>query len=149
MSRESSRASNRDGEGRKNRVPLGVPRNKMSAKAPTGYVGRWMNDEGNRLADAKEGGWEFSLVKSKTGEGAESTDTDLGQYTSMLVGTKEGGGPLRAYWMIIHKEWYEQDQAEKMKPVDEIEKAIKGGKFDPSGASREGQYVPKSGIKIN
>lgn len=142
------RAETREQTGRKQRIPLGVPRNKMAATAPKGYVGRWMNDEDNRLAAAQDGGWEFVKDKAKIGEGAENSDTDLGQYTSMRVGVNEDGSPLRAYWMIIKKEWYEEDQREKLKPVDEIEKAIKRGKFEPSGANAEGQYVPKSGIKI-
>jgi len=146
MSR-APRAETRKETGRKERVPMGVPRNKMFIEAPKGYVGRWMNDEDNRLYYAQEGGWEFVKDKSKVGEGVESSDTDLGQNTSMLVGTKEGGEPLRAYWMIIKKEWYEEDQRKKLQPVNEIDNAIKHGQFDGGSEDASNRYVPKSGIK--
>lgn len=148
MSRDE-RPQTRDPEGRQARVPLGLQRNsKLEAFTPQGYVGRWMNDEGDRLPAALRGGWEFMKDKKPVGAGSSNLDTDLGQYTSQIVGTKEDGSPLRAFWMLIKKEWYDQDQIAKLKPVEEVEKAIKRGKFAPSGESTEGQYVPKSGIKI-
>lgn len=136
---------------RRQRVPLGVPRNKMLMVAPDGYMGRWINDEDNRIHHAIQGGWQLVRDKNKVGEGVDNSDTDLGQQISMIVGTKEDGGPLRAYWMIIKKEWYEEDQREKLKPVDEIEKAIKGGKVGEDSISEQDRgtrYIPKSGIKI-
>lgn len=150
MSRDPRPVDRNEDGTRKQRVPLGVPRNKMMARAPDGYVGRWINDEDNRLHHAQEGGWTFVRDKSKIGEGSDSSDTDLGLQTSMLVGTNQDGTPLRAYWMLIKKEWYEADQREKLKPVDEIEKAIKRGKYEPTGSDLDtsNTYVPKSGIKI-
>ena len=148
MTREA-RKEKREGEGRAKRVGLGLQRNsKLEAYTPQGYVGRWINDTGNRISSALNGGWVFMQDKKPVGSGVQNLDSDLGKYTSQVVGKKEDGSPLRAYWMLLKKEWYEEDQREKQKPVDEIEQAIKRGKYQPSEASTEGQYVPKTGIKI-
>ena len=146
------RKTTRENEGRQKRVPLGLQRNtKLAAFTPDGYVGRWMNDEGNRINDAMAGGWVFMKDKKPVGEGAINLDSDLGSCTSQIVGTKEDGSPLRAYWMLLKKEWYEEDKQAKLKPVDEIEKAIKGGTVGQESmqaVDRDARYVPKTGIKI-
>lgn len=151
-SRGRPRKEDREGEGRKKRVGLGLQRNnRLSAYEPPGYHGHWINDEGSRIQDALAGDYQFMLGKEPVGSGAENRDSDLGQYTSQIVGTKEDGSPLRAYWMVIKKEWYEEDQREKQRPVDEIERAIKGGTLQPNGEDIDtsNQYVPRSGIHIS
>jgi hypothetical protein len=45
-------------EERKKRVPLGVPRTKLTAPTRPGYQRRWINDDAKgRLQHAKEGGY--------------------------------------------------------------------------------------------
>jgi hypothetical protein len=154
MSRDQ-RTDSREDEGRAKRVPLGLQRNnKLDAVTPDGYVGRWMNDENVRIANAMKGGWCLMQGTKPVGGGAEDRNTDLGSCTSQIVGTNEDGTPQRAYWMVIKKEWYEEDQREKLKPVDEIERAIKGGKVGHQSMSKEDQenaYIPEKGrgIKIS
>lgn len=145
MTRES-RSENRDSTGRSARVPLGVPRNKMVAPSRRGYVRRWINDEDNRLELAQNAGYSFVMDKPHVGESAESGDTNQGSRTSMLVGTHENGSPMHAYLMEIKKDWYDEDQIEKLKPVDEIDNAIRKGRH---GENQDGRYIPKSGIKIS
>ena len=112
------RTATRDGVGRRNRVPLGGTRLKLTADIPRGYVGRWINDEDNRIYFAsQEAGWQFMKDGKPVGQESEDLNDNLGSYTSQIVGTKEDGSPLRAYLMVIKKEWYEEDQREKLKPV--------------------------------
>lgn len=151
MSRDE-RPTTREETGRQRRVPLNEQRlNKLTAHAPEGYVGRWMNDEGNRIPAALQGGWEFMKDKQHVGQGVDNRDSNPGQYTSQTVGTHEDGSPLTAYWMVIKKEWYQEDQIVKRKPLDELENAIKHGKVGQdkmSGEDRSATYVPRTGIKI-
>jgi len=143
------RADDRQPEGRRKRTPLGVMRGKLDAKIPDGFVGRWINDEGNRISAAIQGGWEFMKGGEPVGQGPVDLNSDLGSYTSQIAGTKDDGSPLRTYLMVIKREWYEEDQREKQRPVDEIDNQIRRGKFAPNGGSNDKQYVPSGGININ
>lgn len=115
------------------RTPLGVARRKLSLGAQfPGYKCRWINDSGDRVLQAQQGGYEHitkeDLEKQGIAVGDESTvGTDLGTLVSKVVGTKEDGSPLRAYLMKIRKDWHEEDQLEKQKDIDEVDRALREG----------------------
>lgn len=110
------------------RVPLGVPRQKMTTPSKPGYVRRWINDHNNRIQRAQQAGWEFVTDPNlHVGENVESGDRSDGSMKRMPVGTQEGGSPLYAYLMEIPREYYDEDQQAKQQKVDEIDAAIKGG----------------------
>lgn len=154
-----ARSDNREGTSRKRRIPLNGNRTKLDAKIPSGYVGRWVNDEQDRpWRMCNEAGWQFMKSGSPlgnpfVGNESETRNSDLGTYTSQIVGVNPDGTPLRAYLMVIKKEWYDEDKQAKLKPVDEIERAIKGGKVGQDGMKHEDRdktYIPENGrgIKI-
>lgn len=115
------------------RTPLGVARRKLSLNAQfDGHKCRWINDSGDRVLQARQGGYEHVTKEELEAKGVaigdESTvGSDLGSLVSKVVGTKEDGSPLRAYLMKIRKEWYEEDQDEKQKSVDEVDRALREG----------------------
>ena len=49
-----ARDDTREGRGRRNRRPLGVPTQRLQADVPRGMTGRWMNDTPGRLMRAVE-----------------------------------------------------------------------------------------------
>lgn len=133
---------------RKKRVPLGSPHRKLSARnVPRGKVARWINDKAGRLQSAQAGGYEFVKDDAvQVGDGAESSNTDLGSCVSQVVGTHEDGSTMRAYLMMIDKDTYEADQADKQEEIDKVDKAIVEGRLQNTLGAKG--YIPDSGISI-
>lgn len=133
---------------RKERVPLGAIRAKMTVDADTKgrYPGkrmRWINDTADgRVQHAQDGGYAFvnGDGKEKIGDG-QNGNSDMGSRVSRVVGTKEDGTPLRAYLMAIDEEFYKEDQAAKQKEVDEIDAQIRSGSVGGTKPGQDGRYV--------
>lgn len=99
---------------------------------------RWINDERAKIPHAQANDWDF--VKYQGGKCGEiEQPSDLGDCYSMVVGREKTGQDIRAYLMCKNKDWYEDDQAEKQKDVDQIDKAINAGKAHQQNT--DGQYV--------
>lgn len=134
--------SERGEDQRKERVPLGVIRKKLSVTAIEGYVLRWLTDRDGRIQDAEAAGYEF-VAYEETGQiGQHNTTPDSqeqGSKVSKRVGTDDHGAPLIAYLMKIKKEWYDEDQAEKQRKIDETERGVKAMK-DVSESVRRKTY---------
>lgn len=133
-------------QARKKRVPLGVPRSRLTVPERHGYKRRWINDDGKgRLQAAKEGGYTHvedpDLMAGQDG-GGDRPDSRV----SRIVGRAEGGKPLRAFLMEIPSELYQEDQASKQRALDEVDRAIRKGRLVPQG--EENRYVPESGKAI-
>jgi len=143
---ELNNAGKKNAPVRRKRKPLGVPASKMAVAPRKGYHRHWINDVGGRIANAIEGGYEHVMRKdvSVSGEAQQGQGTKVSQ----IVGTKEEGGPLYAYLMEIKQEWYDEDQREKQKPVDETEKAIREGSLE-NGLKQHEKYAPDGGIKMS
>lgn len=145
-----SAARSRDRSSRKERVPLGVARTRLSidesAKDPN-YNYRWITDKPGRLDSAQSGGYEFAPEQVKVGQDVKDGNSDVGSRVSRVVGTNSDGTPQRGYLMRIPKEYFEADQAEKQRKVDDIDAAIKRGTANQRGAD-DNRYVPKGGINI-
>lgn len=142
MAREE-RAASRDESGRSTRVPLGVARSKLSVPARAGYVRRWINDTEGRLANAESGGYEF-VADEKLQVGQQDIDNvnrDLGARTSRVVDKTTG---QKAYLMEIKEEFYKEDQATKVKAVEEVDARIRTGKLEQVDES----YIPDKGKGI-
>lgn len=133
-------------EPRKKRKPIGVPTSKLAVAVRDGYHRHWINDVGGRLAQAEEGGYEFVLKKDVvvSGEAQQGQGTRISQ----IVGTKETGEPLYAFLMEIRQDWYDEDQREKQRPVDETENAIREGSLGNGGLQEHEKYVANGGIKL-
>lgn len=105
---------------RRRRAKVGGHALKLLAPTREGYVRRWVNDDGNRIAEAGELAYEYV-------EDPDTKSTDVGSRISRLVGTKANGEPLRAYLMETPKELYAEGFAEKEAHNRQIDEAISAG----------------------
>lgn len=107
---------------RPERTPLGA-RNRLSFKGQDpNYVYRVINDVDDRLEAAKEAGYDFVL----DGNLGDKRAAEGGKVDSRV--SKPVGNGIRGYLMRIPREYYETDQAEKMRKVDESEHAMRPNK---------------------
>jgi len=159
--KEEVKAGKVDTGKRKNRVPLGSLRPKMSLSARAeeyfagrGEVVRWVNDHPGRLEAAVESGRRFVGAKEITlgdvGLGQDASQSEgIDSRVRRVVGQGRDGKTLYAYLMAMDKEDYDEDQACKIAQVEKKESAMKRGidQYGQPGDS-EGRYIPKTGIKI-
>lgn len=145
-SREETAQRNaaREETGRSTRVPLGVPRSKMSVKDRPGYRRRWINDVEGRLAYAEEGSYTYVTDQSLQigSPDIDNENRDLGARVSRVVDKATG---QKAYLMEIKEELYQADQVEKRKVVKAKDDLIKHGKL----VDDEDRYVPDKGRGIS
>ncbi len=122
-------------EGRPERRPL-HRRRLLDAKPKEGFVRRWVNEEIGAVEAYEEAG--YSLVLE---EGADTSDkraqeaSQMGSVTRRVVNKDPNASVRHAVLMEIPKEFYDQDQAEKMRRLDEQEAAwnpIEMAKKDPT-----------------
>lgn len=102
---------------RRKRGSVGGFKKKLDAPERKGYVRRWVNDDGNRLAEMGELAYDFvsdTSIKS----------SDAGSRISRLVGTKANGEPLRAYLMETPEKEYQAGVDEKEAQLKEIDEAM-------------------------
>ena len=119
---------------RRRRSKIGEFAMKLSAPQREGETRRFFNDDGNRIAEAKELGYEFVSDKGLQTSGP-------GSRTSRLVGTKANGEPLHAYLMETPSELYAEGAAEKEAANRRIDEAINAGR-DSTGRV-EHEYSPQ------
>ena len=134
-------------EDRKKRVPLGVPRLRMSVSGRTGFKRRWVNDKGDRISQALEGG--YSLVPR---DGAEFTEEDVVNRNDSLnnaVSKSVNSGESKAYLMEIPTALYNADQKVKAANINDTEEGLRRGADTHGQPGSDGRYIPKEGIKIS
>ncbi len=119
---------------RRRRSKIGEFAMKLSAPQREGETRRFFNDDGNRIAEAKELGYEFVSDKGLQTSGP-------GSRTSRLVGTKANGEPLHAFLMETPNELYAEGAAEKEAANRRIDEAINAGR-DSTGRV-ENEYSPQ------
>jgi hypothetical protein len=117
---------------RRKRGSVGGFVSKLDAPLRDGEVRRWVNDEGNRIAELRELGYEFV-----TDTGVQTSSP--GSRISRLVGTKANGEPLHAYLMETPDELFAQGVAEREAANRLIDEAITAGR-DSTGRMDEHQY---------
>lgn len=105
---------------RRRRASVGGHAMRLSAPAKPGFVRRWFNDDGNRIAMAIDLGYDH------VEEQGIQTD-DPGSRISRLVGTKANGDPLKAYLMETPDELFAEGVAEKEAHNRQIDEAIAAG----------------------
>lgn len=129
MAEEKSKAVNRP-----KRTPLGA-RNRLSfGNQDPNYTYRVINDVDDRLKLAQEAGYEFVHGSDKLGDERAAEGGAIDTRVSKPV-----GNGVRGFLMRIPKEFYNEDQATKMKAVEETEKAMAPAKKrDIDGAYGEG-----------
>jgi len=121
------------------RIPMSVPRAKLSSPDLPGFHTHWMNDYPGRLEQAIQAGYEFVsrdeavLISPDLAGDPVGSGTDLGSRVSLVVGEDKAGNPLRAYLMKIRLEWFQQDQADSQARVNEIDRTIRQGRQKVDG----------------
>lgn len=105
---------------RRRRASVGGHAMKLSAPSRPGFTRRWFNDNGNRIAEAIDLGYEF------VAETGIQTD-DPGFRISRLVGNKPNGDPLKAFLMETPDELFAEGVAEKEAHNRQIDEAISAG----------------------
>lgn len=133
----ADRQTTREPKGRRTRGILGQSTLKMAVDPIKGFHQHWFNDDGDRVQQAVEAGYEFVT----TGEG----DREVNR--TKRVGVKEDGTPLNAVLMKIKDEWHQEDQAEKAKEADLIDEAIRAGK--PADGVQDRQAFYNAGSKVS
>jgi hypothetical protein len=118
------------------RQPMGGYSQQLAVTGiPEGYVGRWINHDGERVQQALNAGYIPVLKDGSLGD-IEVSGGDLAhedEWVSKAVGETQFG-KLTAYLMAIRKEWYEENQQTKQSDIDLFDEAIAQGKsFDPQG----------------
>lgn len=87
-----------------------------------GYEYRFVNDVGDRVEIFKERGWELVDAKDvRIGDRRVEGGSALGSKAQASV-DKQG---TKAFLMLIPKDWYEEDQADKARSIAEQEKSMK------------------------
>jgi hypothetical protein len=118
------------------RQPMGGYTQQLAVTGiPEGFVGRWVNHDGERVQQALNAGYIPILKDGSLGD-IEVSGGDLAhedQWVSKSVGETQFG-KLVAYLMAIRKEWYEENQRIKQADIDLFDEAIiKGNTFDAQG----------------
>lgn len=147
---EEKRGPGRPKTERKERIPLGTPRRKLSFdNQDPNYVYRWVNDAPGRLQSAEAGGYEYvTIAEAQSGVGdsdMRNEDTGMGEKINAVVDRRTG---QRAYLMKIKRQWYEEDQAEKSKSLDEFDDQLRRVQ-DQYSSGVERRYIPEGGMKIS
>ncbi len=140
-SREA-RSDTRQGSGRRERKPLGVPRQRLYAEVPLGMTGRWVNDDPGRIEQALDGDYQFISSDKEVVMNREGCRTEI-------VGVGRSGGAQIGYLMAIPTVLYEEDKAAKMSQINNHEDSIKRGPIQQAADKEQGGfYSPGEGIKI-
>lgn len=116
MARQTSSAS-----ARPTRTPISG-RNVLtvSGKEP-GYTYRVVNDQGSRVAEFLDRGYELvEAADVRVGDKRVNATTPEGTKAQVSVGKGE-----KAFVMRIKQDWYDEDQKAKQVQVNELEAAIK------------------------
>lgn len=134
----------REPTGRRKRIPLGTPQQKMARPENKGYFRRWVNDTAGRVQRASQ---EDSYRHVRV-EGSEDGRKER-EPERMVVGTNEDGTPRVAYLMEKPMSHYKEDQAEKQAPLDEFDKVLRRGNIvGADERDKDGFYVPSEGISV-
>lgn len=95
------------------------------------YEYRWVNDNSRGRVQMLEGqDWDVAPEQAAISNQGEGT------VQARNVGS-EDGKPMRAVLMRKRKDWFANDQREKLRSVDELEKAIQRGETDQRNVDPE------------
>lgn len=132
---------------RKERVPLGVPRLRLAVKSRPGFKGRWVNDVGDRINQALEGG--YSFVQKGGAEFKEADTQNRNDSINDSVSKVVSSDGTKAFLMEIPTAMYNKDQKTKAERVNKIENGLRRGEDSHGKPGSDGRYIPKEGIKIS
>lgn len=115
--------------GRVKRKPVGMANRLSVTNKDPNFVYRWVNDKDGRVAMFKEAGYE---IVNPEDAGLDKSRLEGGMTVDNAVHVGDG---TKAVLMRQKKEFYEEDQAEKAKRVDQALKSLDKPGFDGSYGS--------------
>lgn len=115
------------------KTKLALPSEMQARLKQQGLSARWVNDDGNRIAELRELGYEFVTEQGVQTDGP-------GSRVSRLVGTKANGEPLHAYLMDTPDELIAQGAVEKEAHNRQIDEAIRAGRDSTDRLSPHESY---------
>lgn len=108
------------------------------------YEYRFANDTDNRLYQLTvNDDWE---VVPDRDNAVVAAGNDVGAKASVVVGERKDGSALRGVLLRKLKAYYDDDQREKSRAIDDKEAGMLTGAV--SGARAGETYIPSSGIKL-
>lgn len=110
------------------------------------YEYRFVNDDATGRLHQLTVQDDWEIVPDRDGE-VKPDGSDLGARASTIAGVQANGAPLRSVLCRKLKTYYEDDQREKSRAIDEKEASLKSGAVP--GAGGAGMYVPAGGISID
>lgn len=125
-------------------LKLTVDMDKLDTK---NFTHRWANDVPGRLRNLTElDDYEFVEIPGQS-------SANEGNKVAHHAGLGANNSSMRSYLVRKPKQWYDDDQREKQKPLDDIDHQIKRGtlaKSDDRAAAIAGEhgYVPEGSISI-
>lgn len=120
---------------------------KLFARTRPGYYRRWINDDGNRLAELARKGYDFVSKNGRYSEGVVSTDS--GEKISQIVGLTKTNDAMRAYLMEIPEEWVAEDREDKEQNRREVESNLRRGSHGDKSLGQTGRSVMYDPTKGN
>jgi hypothetical protein len=120
---------------KRKRVPL-HKQNRIGIRKEPGYHYHLGNDEGDRIDNMREAGYDFVESEAREGKKDASDEKQFGRHACQNV-----GNGVKGYYMRIPQEEWEEDQQDRQLEVDRIEKAI--------GLDRIPERVRRGQIKID
>lgn len=137
-------------ERRRQRIPMDMPRMRMNYKERPGYHRHVFNDDGGRIQDALEGGYQFVMKEAapNIGEGHDvSQRQGVGSKVCWPVGSRDNGEAIMGYLMEIPLEYYEEDQrAREQRTLEALSSARRKGQSKEEPGPDE-LYPTAGGIK--
>lgn len=112
-------------------LKLSVDEAKLDRKT---YEYRFVNDKDGRVQQLHAQDWDIAP------EGAKEDNASLGSVNSAHAGVNEGK-PYQTVLMRKPKDWFDEDQKEKQRPLDEMEDAIRRGRTDHKANELRGAGV--------
>lgn len=110
-------------EDRPRRIPVSGNREILSVYGiPEDLRARWVNDEPGRINKFLMAGYTFFTDKHvRVGERTVNTGENIGSVISRNV-----GGGMTSYLMVLDRDFYEQDQRAKQKIIDDQHASMHG-----------------------
>lgn len=127
-------AEEREPKGRRQRVPLGSMRLKLTAPKRRGFHRRWIVDRANRLQEAQLAGYEFVRDEESIEDAGMGRDSRVKQYSGEEI----------LYLMEIPQAFYDEDQRAKQAEIDEIDETLRRGHVKGANAKDRDAYYAGS-----
>jgi hypothetical protein len=133
---------------RQERVPLGTARRRLQVDGRPGYRRRWINDTGERLTNALEGGYTFVAKDDAEFKDKDITNKNDSINDAVCKPVNPRTDDTKGYLMEIPVTTYNKDQKEKQRAIDKTEDGLRVGADAHGRPGQDGRYVPAGGIKI-